>query len=148
MEEVLSPAKLARRQRNIRRRKDYEKLIEKKKRDGTYEQWRQECQEKQKFYYRRNFGKQVDSVPNDVNKKKRQEIYKQRIERLKRDGKYEEYLAKRRKQARKLYHTVDENGNKPYREKENKRYRERILRLKETGAYRDHLDKCNERTKL
>lgn len=91
-------------------------------------------------------GKQLDSVPNDGKKKKRQEIYKQRIERLKRNGKYEEYLAKRRKQARKLYHTVDENGNKPYREKENKRYRERILKLKETGAYRDHLDKCNART--
>lgn len=35
---------------------------------------------------------------------------KKRIERLKRNGKYEAYLAKRREQALRLYHGVDEEG--------------------------------------
>lgn len=122
-------------------------ILKRKRKEGTYEQWRQECREKQRFYYRKSKGKVKDPTIAKRNEAKRKEEYRKRVERLKRNGMYEACLAKRRKQALSLYHRVDEEGVCKRKEREKKRYREPIDKLKKTGAYRAHLDKCNARTK-
>ena len=51
-------------------------LFEKKKREGTYEQWRQESREKQRFYYQKSKGKVKDPIIAKQNDAKRKEKYK------------------------------------------------------------------------
>ena len=79
--------------------------------------------------------------------KTRRDDYHRRIERLKEKGKYEDYLAKRRNQARNLYEKLDEDECSKRREKERIRFKKRMDKIKEEGTYRAYLDKCNAKTR-
>ena len=62
-------------------------------------------------------------------------------------GKYEAYLAKRRKQANTAYHQPDAEGVSPRKRMEKERYLKRIAHMKEEGTYQTYLEISRKRTK-
>lgn len=78
---------------------------------------------------------------------RRKEDYRKRVARLKVTGKYEAYLAKRRKQAYAAYHRADAEGASRRKRMEKERYLKRIARMKEEGTYQTYLEISRKRTK-
>ena len=83
-----------------------------------------------------------DPIKTKENAKKRIDDYHRRIERLKQKGKYEDYLAKRLNQARKLYEKLNEDKRSKQKEKDRGRFKKPLDKMKEEGTYHAYLDKC------